>query len=198
MLASIVDTDIRLFLWLNSHHSPFWDNIMWHISGKVEWLPLYLILIGYIVYKYRWQSIFIIAGIILCITLADQFAAKAFKEVFQRLRPTHNPAIAELVHTVNGYRGGMYGFVSNHAANTFAIAVYLLLLFKQKWFTVGILFWAALVSYSRIYLGVHFPGDILGGAALGSLIGWLVYFAWKVSVPYTDKILPKKKKARNG
>ena len=175
MPERLVNTDIRLFLWLNGHHSPFWDHIMWFISGKAEWLPLYLILLGYIIYRFKWQSLSILIAVIITITLADQLAVKAFKEVFERLRPSHNPDIEQLVHIVNGYRGGAYGFVSNHAANSFALAVFTSLLLRNKFYTAGILFWASLVSYSRIYLGVHYPGDILGGAMLGSLIAWLVY-----------------------
>ena len=175
MLDKLVSLDTQSFLWLNSHHSPFWDKIMWFISGKVEWLPLYLILIGYIIYRYRWQSIAIIAAVILAITLTDQLAVKAFKEVFERLRPGHNPEIQHLVHIVNDYRGGSYGFVSNHAANSFALAMFLSFLFSNKNFSIVIFTWAILVSYSRIYIGVHYPGDIVGGALLGMLIGWSIY-----------------------
>ena len=176
MIERLISWDTHLFLWLNSHHTPFWDQVMWFISGKIEWLPLYLILIGYLIYKYKWQAVTIIIAIIISITLADQLAFKAFKQVFERLRPSHNPEIEHLVHLVNNYRGGSYGFVSNHAANTFALAVFLCLLIRNKLFMAGILLWACLVSYSRIYLGVHYPGDILGGAILGSLIAWLVFY----------------------
>jgi undecaprenyl-diphosphatase len=178
MLERLGTLDKNFFLWLNSFHSPFFDKVMWFISGRVEWLPLYLILIGYIIYKYRWRSIAIVIAIIIAVSLADQLAVKAFKEVFQRLRPTHNPEIQNLVHIVKDYRGGMYGFVSNHAANTFALAVFLCLLFRNKYFIVSIVGWAIIVSYSRIYLGVHYPGDIIGGAFLGIFIGWLIYYLY--------------------
>ena len=179
MLEHLIESDIQLFLWLNGFHSPFWDQIMWFVSGTIEWVPLYLVLTGYIIYRYRWQSIPIIVAVIIGITLADQIAVRVFKEVFERLRPSHNPEIQHLIHFVNNYRGGAYGFVSNHAANSFALAVMLSLVFKNKVFSVCILLWAMLVSYSRIYLGVHYPGDILGGALLGAGIAWLVYFLFQ-------------------
>ena len=135
MLEKINAADTSLFLWLNSHHSPAWDKIMWFISGKIEWVPFYLILIGYMIYRYRLKSILIIIAIALAVTLADQLAVKAFKEVFQRLRPSNNPEITNLVHIVNNYRGGSFGFVSNHAANTFALAGFLSLLFNNRIFT---------------------------------------------------------------
>ena len=113
---------------------------------------------------------------IILITLSDSVAARVIKESVQRLRPTHNPAIESLVHIVNDYRGGSYGFVSNHASNTFALAVFLSLLFRNRYFSIGILIWAAVVSYSRIYLGVHYPGDIIGGALLG--VGWAYGVYW--------------------
>ena len=179
MLDKIIALDTRLFLWLNGHHSVFWDNVMWHISGKIEWSPLYLILAGYIIYRYRLNSIPIIIAVAVAILLADQLAVDLFKNVFQRLRPTYNPEIQNIVHTVNNYTGGSYGFISNHAANTFALATFLSFLFKNRSFTLSILLWATIVSYSRIYLGVHYPGYVLGGMLFGSLIGWLIFILYE-------------------
>ena len=176
MWEKLLNLDTHLLLWFNSHHSPFWDSVMWFISGKMEWVPMYLILIGFIIYKYRKDSIWIFIAVIILITLSDSFAARVIKDSVQRFRPTHNPAIANMVHIVNNYRGGDYGFVSNHASNSFALAVFLSLLFRNRYFTIGILIWAAIVSYSRIYLGVHYPGDILGGALLG--VGWAYGIYW--------------------
>lgn len=187
MLDKLIAFDTQLFLWLNSFHSPFWDKIMWFISGKIEWLPLYLLIIAYIIYSYRWRSIAIIIAIIITISLADQLAAKAFKEVFERLRPSHNPEIQDIVHLINNYKGGSYGFVSNHAANSFSLAIFISLLFKNKFISLGVFFWAGIVSYSRIYLGVHYPGDIIGGAILGIILGSLVYLIYRKSSEWVMK-----------
>ncbi len=177
-MNKLVQWDTDLFLFLNDVNSPFWDKVMWFVSGKYEWIPLYIILLGLIIWKYRMKSILIILMIPILITAADQISVKLFKEVFERLRPCHNPEIQHLVHTVNNKCGGKFGFVSSHAANSFALAGYLALVFRNKWFNMFILIWAALVSYSRIYLGVHYPGDIIGGAVLGMIIAGLVHMLY--------------------
>lgn len=175
MLEFLNKLDTELFLFFNSINSPFWDKIMWWISGSKSWIPMYLIIVIYIIYKFRWKAVITLIFIALVVTLADQISVKAFKDVFQRLRPCHNPALEEIVHLVKNKCGGKYGFVSSHAANTFAVAFFLSKLFKNKYFSLFIFIWAAVVSYSRIYLGVHYPFDVLGGALLGSVIGWLVF-----------------------
>ena len=113
-------------------------------------------------------------------SLADQISVKVFKEGFERLRPSHNPEIKDLIHTVKGYRGGQFGFVSSHAANTFAMAFFTSKLFRNRYYSWFIFIWAAVVSYSRIYLGVHYPLDIIGGALLGMLLGYLVFIPYRM------------------
>lgn len=167
--------DQQLFLFLNSLHSPAWDKVMVLVSAKLTWVPLYLFILVLLAIKYRRSFLIIIPLIILTITAADQLSVHAFKEVFMRLRPCHEPSLEGLVHTVNDKCGGMYGFVSSHAANSFAAAVLSIGLLRKKWFTALMISWAVLVSYSRVYLGVHYPGDIIAGAALGALLGYLFY-----------------------
>ena len=148
---------------------------MWWISGSKSWIPMYAVIVAYIIYKQRWKSIITLIFIALLVTLADQISVHGFKEVFQRLRPCHNPGLQDIVHIVNNKCGGKFGFVSSHAANTFAVAFFLSKLIKYRYFSLFIFTWAAIVSYSRIYLGVHYPFDVLGGAFLGVFIGYLTY-----------------------
>lgn len=146
---------------------------MFYTSEKWLWVPFYLFFFYLVWKKYKKQTWVIIIAVAILITLTDQVHLHLFKNMFERFRPTHDPTIQDFVHTVNNYRGGEFGFVSGHAANSFAIATFLSVLIgvKYRYFTPLVIFWAALIAYSRIYLGVHFPADIICGAILGSVFG---------------------------
>ncbi|MCX6325487.1 MAG: phosphatase PAP2 family protein [Bacteroidia bacterium] len=167
--------DQQLFLFLNSLNSPFWDSVMHAISGKVIWAPLYLAILIFLGIRYKRKFLIILLFIILAVTLADQFSVQLFKNLVQRLRPCHEPSLEGLVHLVNGECGGQFGFVSSHATNSFNVAILSLLLIKKRWFTISIILWAIVVGYSRIYLGVHYPGDVICGSLLGAFTGWIIY-----------------------
>lgn len=143
------------------------------------WIPLYLLLL-YLVFKQYgkrgWWILLAVAVVILC---SDQLSAHVCKPLFHRLRPCFNPDLEGLVHLPKGLPGGRYGFVSSHAANTFAVAAFLTAALRKRYRGIGwgLFAWALISSYSRIYVGVHYPGDILAGAALGGVIGWA---GWKV------------------
>ena len=176
MLEHLIKIDQDIFLFLNGLHINGLDQLMFWISGKKEWIPLYALIVGVIIYNYKKKSILIILGIVISIILADQITSGFMKPFFERLRPSHEPLLEGLVHHVNNYKGGRFGFASSHAANSFALAMYLWLLFRHhyKW-SIWIFVWASVVSYSRIYLGVHYPGDIIVGALVGAASGWGSY-----------------------
>lgn len=168
--------DRDLLLVLNGSESLFWDGVMTAVTSTLTWIPLTVVLL-YVLFKNNSvrEVVLIVLMIALAIAMADQFASSFCKPYFARLRPTQDPALMNLVDVVNGYRGGRYGFISSHAANTFALTVYLSLLIRNRALTVSLLCWACLCSYSRIYLGVHYPGDILFGTIWGCFVGIVVY-----------------------
>lgn len=172
------DIDARLLLIVNGAHSPFFDSVMWCISGRWIWVPFYAVLAYLLFRRMSWKRASIcLVTIGLIILAADQTCAILIRPEIGRLRPANlNNPLSSFVHVVNGYRGGRYGFPSCHAANTFALAVFMSLVIRHKWFTVMMFSWAFVVSYSRMYLGVHYFGDLFCGATIGSLFAVLFYY----------------------
>lgn len=172
------DIDARLLLIVNGAHSPFFDSVMWCISGRWIWVPFYAVLAYLLFRRMSWKRASIcLVTIGLIILAADQTCATLIRPETGRLRPANlNNPLSSFVHVVNGYRGGRYGFPSCHAANTFALAVFMSLVIRHKWFTVMMFSWAFIVSYSRMYLGVHYFGDLFCGATIGSLFAVLFYY----------------------
>ena len=187
----LIHIDQQWLLAINGWHSEWADILMWYISKSTTWLPLYALLVGLIVYRFGILSpslcregrrgssllrvLIILAGFAVAVGVSDFVSSGIIKPWVCRLRPTHEPALAGMLHLVNGYTGGMYGFVSSHAANTMACALLFSLLYRNKYATVALMLWVALNCYSRMYLGVHYPGDIIGGLLVGTLIAGMTY-----------------------
>ncbi len=174
---STIDSD--LFLFLNGLHADWMDGVMVLITQMWVWLPLYLLLIYWTVKQYGKRCWWIFLAVALVVLCSDQLSAHVCKPLFQRLRPCYNTDLQGLIHLPKGMAGGQYGFVSSHAANTFAIAAFLTAALRKnyKWVGIALYLWAFISSYSRIYIGYHYPGDILCGAVLGILVGLTL---WKV------------------
>lgn len=177
----LADLDARLLLIVNGAHSPFFDAVMWCISGRWIWVPFYIVLTYMLFRRFSWKrATLCLITIGLIILAADQTCASLIRPEVCRLRPANlNNPLSHLVHVVNGYRGGRYGFPSCHAANTFALAMFMSLVFRNKRFTVMMFSWAIVVSYSRMYLGVHYFGDLFCGASVSSLFAVLFYSLMK-------------------
>jgi undecaprenyl-diphosphatase len=176
MIEQLLEWDKELFLYLNSLHTPWLDGPMSVMSNTLTWLPLYAVLLYLILKEYRRRWWVIILGITFTIVLSDQITSSAMKPFFERYRPSRDPEIRHLVHVVDNYRGRPYGFASSHAANTFGVALFATLALYRRWKSVVLLFaWAAFVAYTRIYLGLHYPGDLIVGATVGLVCAFLTF-----------------------
>ena len=191
-IQQYIALDKELLLNLNGSNSLFWDGFMWVATSTYIWIPTAIILLYIIIKNNKIQeTLLTIAMIALVITLADQIASGVCKPYFHRFRPTQDPDIMYIVDIVNGYRGGRFGFISSHAANTFGLAFFVWFLFRKRWLTVFMMGWALLTCYSRVYLGVHYPGDLIAGTLVGLIAAYIVYRLFlKVSGYKTMKKVP--------
>lgn len=175
MLEFIDQIDKEIFLFINGFHNETLDIIWQTITNIPTWIPLYALLVMFMIKTFKKDSIYLIMGVLLVILLSDQFTSSFMKPFFERPRPCHDPEIGHLVHIVKKC-GGQFGFASSHAANSFGIAMFIWMTFRSYWSGSWLMFiWAFIVALSRIMVGVHYPGDILIGGILGALFGWLIF-----------------------
>ncbi len=215
MIETLKQIDTDLFIFLNSLNNDFFDAIFLWVTEKYSWVFLYAIILGLLTRRYlnagidagfrggegfrlrlegsNWPWLLLSAIFIaMVVAVADQVSVHLFKEVFQRLRPSHETGLSEIIHLPRR-RGGLYGFVSGHATTSFALAYFSSRIIGLRWFTWVIYAWAVIFSYSRIYIGVHYPGDSIFGALLGIFIGWMFLRTWKsLGNEWFPELLPEK------
>lgn len=187
-MDKLIAADQDLFLFLNGLHADWLDPIMVFISGKLEWIPLYVFILFLAYRKMGLRGVVTLLALAgLGVLFSDRLSVMAFKNVFERFRPCHEPSLSGLVHIVSNKCGGKFGFVSSHATNHMSLAIIMISYFKEwhyRW-KILLLLWAIVVGYSRIYLGVHYPGDVLGGFILGFVIAkaifWIINF-WDLTI----------------
>ena len=181
LLSMLKAMDTMVFLTVNSHHNAYFDSVMWLVSGKLIWVPMYVSLFFVLLKNYSYKVVFaILLAIGVVILFTDSFTAQIIRPWVCRLRPSNldNP-MSSMVHIVDGYRGGAYGFPSNHASNTWGLAFFITFLFRRYKLTFFFFLWALLVCYSRMYLGVHYFGDLLIGGLLALAGASTVFYVFR-------------------
>ena len=178
-LQRLIDIDKQVMLALNGSDSLYMDGVMKVYTSTSVWIPVALVLLFIVLKNNRPRTaILTILAVALTIVATDQVSSHLIKPLVARLRPCNDPTIMHLIDTVNGYRSGGYSFTSSHACNSFGIFAIVSLIIRNRALSLSLLLWASINSYSRIYLGVHFPGDILCGAIIGTIIGSMVYLLY--------------------
>ena len=188
-METLLQLDKALLIWFNSSHTAFWDAMMMFFTRIEFWIPFY-ILIAYQIFKYKGKEAWWwLIGLSLLILFGNLISTYLFKNILQRLRPSHEPDLYGVVNLVKAYAGDKFGFISSHATAVFAFAIYTSRLFKNNVYAIFITIWSLLIVYTRLYLGLHYPGDILGGMALGLGVGYFFYrlTRWWVSHLYPQK-----------
>ena len=204
MLERLIHIDTEILLAINACHAPWADTLMWIISAKTTWIPLYLLLIVLLIYRYRqpapttvkWLQkvpacVVMILTIVAAVGLADFIASGILKDWVARPRPSRVPELEGVLHLVNGYKSGRYGFVSSHAANTMACGLLFSLIWRKKITTISLMLWVTANCYSRMYLGVHYPLDILGGLIVGALVASGAYALLR-NLGFVNRVTEKK------
>lgn len=189
-----IDTAILLFI--NGMHCALFDYFMVLVSNRFTWIPFYAAFIFVMIKNFHWKvTVTTILAVALLVLLCDQTASGLIKPLVGRLRPSNlDNSISSMVHVVDGYRGGRYGFPSSHSANSWGVAIFAMYLVRNRKLSIFLTLWATLVTYSRAYLGVHYPGDLLVGVLIGFVMASIVFYAYnRWARSYTQEFLDGKK-----
>lgn len=188
---NLIEADKKITVIINSFRAEWADGLFYYVSQVWIWLPGIVVLSYFGWQAWGWKRmLYIVGGVVLCLVISDQLC-NIIKNVVCRLRPSHEPTLEGVIVTVKGYVGGMYGFCSAHACNTSAVAIFTSLIVRRKWFGWMMGAWTILNCWSRIYLGVHYFGDVICGILLGSIIAFGIYFVHK-KLTYSDRKVLKK------
>ena len=183
MFEWIIEADKAIIVEINSWHTPRLDDFFYIFTGQKIWFLSAIFIIFFIIKTYRLRALWILLAVALVITLADQISSGLIKPLVERLRPSYEPSLEGALDFVRGYRSGGYSFVSSHAANSFGFALLSSLMFRNRLYSWTIHIWACLTGFSRIYLSVHYPSDVVAGALVGILGAWAVYWLLKMTRP---------------
>lgn len=179
-IDKLIELDKYWLLSLNGSDSLFWDGFMMVYTSTVVWFPLAAALLYVLIKNNTIKQFFLLLAMIaLVFVLTDGITSTFCKPFFARFRPTNDPELMYFVDVVNNYRRALYGFMSSHAANSFGIATFCMLIIRNRALSVSLVLWALLTGYSRIYLGVHYPGDVICGSIVGILSGFAIYALYK-------------------
>ena len=170
------ELDTTLLLWFNGHHTPLLDSIAMILTSGFTWIPLYLLLLFLIIRNYPRHAVWKIIGCVaLCLLLSDGLPDGIVKPLVGRLRPSHDPALSSVIHLVGNHRHTLYGFFSAHASNTMGIALFFTLLLHRPVLSAGLFSWVLVNCWTRMYLGLHYPSDILVGLLWGAVSATVAY-----------------------
>jgi undecaprenyl-diphosphatase len=185
MWETLQEWDKTLFLFLNGMHCPYGDHFASIFTSKAPWGVMYASILYVLCKNLDWKAVVVATvAFVLVIVAADQLVSSVLRPLLERPRPSREPGVMEFAHLIDGRRGGAFGFPSAHAANTAALTAFITLFFKHRWLSAFFIAWTLVTCYTRVYVGVHYPGDVLAGIVVGAAVGVAVYALYRLVAPH--------------